>query len=354
MNHFGKTLILINAVILSVLPVSCGVFLGPDPDNSPRGIYDRIWNDFDETYALMDERKINWNAAYDKHVPPSGADERELFDACSALLKELDDPHVYLMSPFAFFNSGGRLDISGMEDFSLDVIKSGYLIGGGDSAGEGMFWYGTFASQPDVGYIYISGFAEGNVGIAQSQDWARAINGIIDTLSETKAIVLDIRGNRGGLPSNVDYIAGRFAAEKKDYVEVRTKNGPGRNDFSSPITHAITPAGTRYTKPIVLITNGQTISGGEWFTLALLTQDHVTHTGSATNGAFSLSLERPLINGWIYSVSVQKVTDMEGTCYEGTGIHPNAEHTITANVTETPPPATDAQLDHALGMTDSM
>jgi hypothetical protein len=349
MNRFGKMLVTINAVILSVLPVSCGVFLGPDPDNSPRGIFDRIWEDFDETYALMDVRGIDWDAEYNTYAPliSSGMGEEELFGVCSGLLGKLDDPHVYLMSPFKYFNSGGRFETDAIENFSLDVIKSNYLKGDGDSAGDGMFRYGTFESQDDVGYIYISGFAKGNTGTAQSQDWARAIDGIIDSLSGTKAIVLDIRGNRGGLQANVDYIAGRFAAGKKDYVEVRTKNGPGRNDFSSPITHTVTPAGTRYTKPIILITNGQTISGGEWFTLALRTQDHVTHTGSRTNGAFSLSLERSLINGWIYSVSVQKVTDMAGKCYEGEGISPDAEHAIDA-VTETPP--ADAQLDHALAL----
>jgi hypothetical protein len=354
MNRFGKMLVIINAAILSVLPASCGFFLGPDPDNSPRGIFDSIWKDFDETYALMDARGIDWDRAHDTYVKniTSGMSEQELFDVCSGLLGELDDPHVYLMSPFKYFYSGGRFETAVMEDFSLDVIKSNYLNGGGDSAGEGMFLYGTFESQDDVGYIHISGFAKGSTGTAQSQDWARAIDGIIDSLSGTKAIVLDIRGNRGGLQANVNYIAGRFAAGEKDYVEVRTKNGPGRNDFSSPITHTVKPAGTRYTKPIILITNGQTISGGEWFTLALRTQDHVTHTGSATNGAFSLSLERPLINGWIYSVSVQKVTDMQGNCYEGTGVSPDAEHAITAGVTKTPL-AADAQLDYALSVTDS-
>jgi hypothetical protein len=349
MNRFGKTLIIISAVILSVLPASCGVFLGPDPDDSPRGIFDRIWDDFNETYALMGEKDIDWDTAYDTYAPRSGMGERELFEACSGLLGVLNDPHVYLMSPFAYFNSGGRFDTSGIEPFSLDAVKE-YLDSGGVSVEGGMFLYGTFASKPDVGYIYISGFARGSTGTAQSQDWARAIDGIIDSLSEKKAIVLDIRRNRGGLQSNVDYIAARFAGEKKDYVEVRTKNGPGRNDFSSPITHAVTPAGTRYTNPVILITNGQTISGGEWFTLALRTQSHVIHTGSTTNGAFSLSLERALINGWIYSVSVQRVTDMEGNCYEGKGISP--EHIIDANIDETG--KKDTQLDHALGITDSI
>jgi hypothetical protein len=358
MNRFGKTLIVINAVILSVLAVSCGLFLGPDPGDSPREIFDQIWKDFDETYALMDIRGVDWDAAHTGYAPRiySGMGEQELFKVCSGLLGELRDPHVYLMSPFAYFNSGGRFDTSGIstiEPFSLDVIKGNYLDGGGSSAGEGMFLYGTFTSRPDVGYIYISGFAKGNTGTAQTQDWARDIDGIINTLSGTDALILDIRGNRGGLQSNVDYIAGRFAAGEKDYVEVRTKSGPGRNDFSSPVTHTVKPAGTRYAKPIVLITNKQTISGGEWFTLALRTQDHVTHTGSATNGAFSLSLERPLVNGWIYSVSVQKVTDMKGECYEGRGISPGAEHTIAAGITETPP-VVDAQLAYALTVAASI
>jgi C-terminal processing protease CtpA/Prc len=83
---------------------------------------------------------------------------------------------------------------------------------------------------------------------------------------------------------------------------------------------------------------------GEWLTLALRTQDHITHAGGTTNGAFSLSLERSLINGWIYSVSVQKVTDVNGICYEGIGITPeyavtNTEEEIAANK--------DAQLEYA-------
>jgi hypothetical protein len=346
MNRFGRALPLINAPLLAVLLLSCQVFLGPDPSGSPQGIFDRVWKDFDETYALMEVKGIDWDAQYDAYAPRiySGMDERELFAVCSGLLGELRDSHVYCMSPFAYSNSGGRFDTSGIEDFSLDLVRENYLANKGASAGEGMFWYGTFASQPGVGYLYISGFAKGSTGAAQSQDWAQAIDDVIGALSETRALILDIRGNRGGLQANVDHIAGRFAAEAKDYVEVRTKNGPGRNDFSSPITHTLKPAGTGYTKPIVLITNRQTISGGEWFTLALRTQAHVTHTGSATNGAFSLSLERSLVNGWIYSVSVQKVTDMEGNCYEGIGISPGAAK--PAGVTGT----VDGQLTYALSL----
>jgi C-terminal processing protease CtpA/Prc len=162
-------------------------------------------------------------------------------------------------------------------------------------------------------------------------------------------MILDIRGNRGGLPANVNYIASRFAACEKDYAKVSTKNGPGRGDFSSPVYFSVKPDGTRYTKPIFLITNAQTISAGEWFTLAMLSQDHVTHTGSATNGAFSLSLKRFLVNGWTYTVSVQIVRDMQGICYEDTGISPVSRHCIdntAANIAL----KIDDQLEYALSL----
>jgi C-terminal processing protease CtpA/Prc len=207
-----------------------------------------------------------------------------------------------------------------------------------------MFVYGILTQKPAIGYIYIAGFAKGETELG-SQDWVNAIDGIIDSVSPADGLIVDVRGNRGGLQANVDYIANRFASLQKDYVEVRTKNGTGRNDFSSPITHAIKPAGTGYTKPILLLTNKQTISGGEWFTLAMRSQPHVIHAGSTTAGAFSLSLERQLVNGWIYSISVQKVTDMDGACYEGIGIAPPV---ITANSAAALDSNRDDQLDYAL------
>ncbi|MDR0302410.1 MAG: S41 family peptidase [Treponema sp.] len=339
-----KIIIIISAAFLS----ACQVFLPSDPDNSPKGIFDRIWTDFDETYALMDVKGINWNETYKNFSPliSSRMSEQELFNVCANMLKTLNDAHVYIMSPFAFSNSGGRFDNVNKEPFSLEIVKK-YLNNGGNSAGDGMFLYGTFSSKPGVGYIYIAGFASGAVGAAQTQDWTKAIDGIVQSLADTDSLILDIRGNRGGLSANVDYIVGRFASTQKDYVEIRTKNGSGRNDFSSALSNAVKPAGIRYTKPIVLLTNKQTISGGEWFTLALRTQDHVTHAGGTTNGAFSLSLERSLTNGWIYSVSVQKVTDMNGKCYEGIGITP--EHEIT-NTDGEIAANKDSQLEYAMDL----
>lgn len=344
------TMLILAIIMLSL--TSCQVFLGPDPDNSPQGIFDRIWTDFDENYALMDVKVIDWNAVYQTYFPQIRSDMsgQKLFDICADMLKTLNDSHVNFSSPFAYANSGGIYDMKNADPFSLDAVKN-YLQNGGQFAGEEMFLYGTFSANPRIGYIYIAGFAQGDVGLAQSQDWSKAIDGIVESLAETDAVVLDLRGNRGGLISNVDYISSRFASEEKAYAEVQTKNGPGRNDFSASLPEIIKPNGSRYTKRTVLLTNKQTISGGEWFTLALRSQSHVVHTGGTSNGAFSLSLDRPLINGWRYTISVQKVTDMNGICYEGIGITPNAEH-VKYNTDAEIAAGIDTQLEYALSLCD--
>ena len=327
---------------------ACQLFLGPDPDNSPRGIFEHVWTDFNETYALFEHKGIDWNAVYKQFTPriSSNMDDRELFNVLAEMLKVLDDAHVILSSSFAFSNSAGWLESANIDPFSLDVIKT-YLTNGGTTTADGMFTYGTFSSNPEIGYIYIAGFVH-NEGIAATahQNWIRAIDGIVQSLSNTNSLILDNRSNWGGLPANVNFIASRFASTHKNYADIRTKNGPGRNDFSAPVYEEIRPDGTRYTKPIVLLTNSQTISGAEWFTLALRSQDHITHIGETTVGALSLSLDRPLINGWRYTVSVQIVRDMNGICYEGTGIAP--EH-IVVNTPDEIAAGKDSQLEFALG-----
>ena len=70
------------------------------------------------------------------------------------------------------------------------------------------------------------------------------------------------------------------------------------------------------------------MSAGEEFSMAMTSQPHVVQVGNHTCGVFSLSLERCLVNGWKYSISVQKVCDPQGNIPEGKGIIPAAENLI--------------------------
>jgi C-terminal processing protease CtpA/Prc len=232
------------------------------------------------------------------------------------MLGELNDAHVSLRTP----NNQWSSSEGGWGTFDYESIRN-YLKDGGNDRYTN-FLYDTFKSEPEIGYIHIESFTDFYSKPGDSQKWAEKINDITKSLAHTRAIVLDIRYNGGGDPWAMEYIAGRFAAKSKDYLIESVKNGPGPNDFSSPQTRIIKPAGTRYLKPIVLLTNGDSVSAAEWFTLALRTQEHVTHTGVTTHGAFSGRVERSMANGWLYRISPYRITDTKGNCYEGIGIPP--------------------------------
>jgi hypothetical protein len=325
----------VSILLILFLLSACDVFLGPEPDTSPGAVLYSLWNDFDKMHAYLDLRMSDneyssWHDVYynetngyrkqlqDLHP----VDDGKLFWLCTRMLEELDDAHVSLRAPnykWSSFGMGGgsltRANIEGLDN--------------GDSEQYTNFLYGTFPSdlysEPQIGYIHIVSFSRTGSELGDVQDWAEKINDIVKSLSHTGAIIIDVRYNGGGNSWAMEYIADRFSDKAKSYIKERAKNGPGHNDFSPPQTHFVKPAETRYTKPIVLLTNNWSVSAAEWFTLALRTQDHVTHAGTTTHGAFSARVERLMINGWIYNISPYLVTDMDDKCYEGVGIDPEIE-----------------------------
>jgi len=325
---------------LFALLSACQLFLGQDPDTSPEEVLKSLWNDFNNIHANLDFRMCN-NAKYDSWYDVyynkqngyalkinSDMSEESLFNVCANMLKELNDPHVGLYAPGKFASS--YYD-NNREDFNLATIR-GDLINNGNSDYLN-FLYGRFTAEPDIGYIYIALFTDEDFE-QNNKEWGKAINNILNSLANTNAIVLDVRSNRGGEIFAMEYIAARFATEQKDYLKARTKSGPGANDLSAPKIFTIKPIKaissslSNYTKPIILLTNRNSVSAAEWFTLALRTQKHVTHIGMPTCGAFSSRKDRRMINGWFYSISPERVTDMDGKYYEGIGISPDAEHII--------------------------
>lgn len=66
----------------------------------------------------------------------------------------------------------------------------------------------------------------------------------------------------------------------------------------------------------------------------------VTVIGEPTAGTLGGTHERELVNGWIYSLTYERVTDARGQSYAGTGIRPD--------VVQGSEPGRDAVLDRAL------
>ena len=343
-----KKKIMLLSVIFSL--TACNLLWIQEKEITPIQIFDDIWTDFRNLYSLFEQRAVNWEQVRDKFLPHISNDmtNMELFKVCSEMLNTLQDPHVSLITPFGQSKIENS-KYSSSDFFNFEKVKKEYLIDSGKNTGNERIWYGIInkeKTQKDIGYIHFTNFSAESFF---NESWIKDIDDIIKYISKTEFLIIDIRDSHGGFGYNMEYIASRFISEPKDYLVVRTKNGPGKNDFSAPITMTIRPADTRYVKPIVLLTNYETVSAGEWFTLALLTQRHVTHAGQPTMGAFSAFVTRTLQNGWRYTMSIQKITDMKGINYENKGISPSPEHTLD-NIDDSPQRNIDKQLEHALKM----
>lgn len=327
-----KKIKLINIIIfwiVSIIPLqACSFFYGKTPSLTYGEMFDSLWNDYNETYALFEVRNVDWDEQYQKCRPLISEDmnDKEYFEVLKKLLYPLKDSHVYVKTPFGSLNSGEDNVIP--DNFSLTEVCNQF-IENPKKYGNNIITYGTLKSDKDVGYIHIAAFSSGQTGINQKQDWASDIDMALDELENTRCMILDVRGNRGGLTGNVSRISGRFCAQEKVYAISRTKNGTDKNSFGPGVELEIKKNGNwQYTKPVILLTNAQTMSAGEEFSMAMKSQPHVIQVGNHTCGVFSLALERCLVNGWKYSVSVQKVTDPEGNTPEGKGIVPSAENLI--------------------------
>ena len=160
-------------------------------DNDPYGNFDALWSILDEHYCFFAYKDVDWQAVKAKYRCKIHDDitNRELFDLCSDMLKELQDGHTNLISSFDVsrywiweqypINYDERLIDEHYLNFNYrraSGIK--YQILGNNFA---YMYYGDFAS----------GIGDGNLDI------------ILNNLAASDGLIIDVRNNGGGYLTNV-------------------------------------------------------------------------------------------------------------------------------------------------------
>ena len=166
MKRFIKLFFILNVIFAFT---SCTFFYGKDADLSYQSMFDLLWEDYNETYALFEVRNVDWNAQYNLCKPMVREDmtDAEFFEVLKTLLYPLNDAHVYVKTPFASLNSGE--DQTPIDKFSLTEVCSQY-IQNPKKCGNNVITYGTLKTDNTVGYIHIAAFSSGQTGINQKQD----------------------------------------------------------------------------------------------------------------------------------------------------------------------------------------
>ena len=307
-----------------------------EPTNDPISNFESLWQTFHERYAVFDQRGVDWEALYDIYRPQvsKNTTDDELFDIITAMLGHLDDAHVSLMAAKRPFWSGHKEFRERTMDslFNLFVVKNNYLAGTLKVLNN-QYFYGK--TKENIGYLFISHL---------TGDPPTFLNDFLEENQESQGVIIDLRHNGGGDFTNGEVIASHFAGQKTLAFSATPKDGPGPNDYGETTEYYI-EGNDLFNKPIVVLTDGYTLSAGENLLLYLRVLPHVKVVGVNTAGAMGERLEKEMPNGWIYSISGQIIRAADQQIYEGPGVPPDI---YLLNTIETLNDETDLMLERAI------
>ena len=308
---------------------------------SPVANFDTLWSEYSLRYSFFELKHINWDSLYNVYRPQitGTTTNTQLFGIMSSLLSVLKDGHVNLFTPYGNYSYAGWYAGRPANFLGLNVIKNYLSTDYGATAG-GYMYYGKISTS--IGYIYI-----GPNLIGDYNAWSSAIDMIIDTLKDTKAIIVDIRNNGGGNDNLGNAVASRFADRQRIYAYSKWRiMGTNHSAFSDYIPISITPIGIHhYTKPVALLTNRHCFSSAEGTILMFKSLPNIISIGDTSGGGSGNPIILTLPNGWTYWVPrwIQFTADKK--IFEGIGLAPD----IVCNISPADSAASrDAILERAI------
>lgn len=260
--------------------------------NDPISNFESLWMTIDEHYCFFEQKGIDWDSVYRKYRPMVKDETNfvELYSICAAMLDELKDGHVNLVSTFnTSYYRKWWTDYP--QDFRLRTIEENYLdfnylTTNGIS-------YKVIADT--VGYMYYPSFSY-NIGEVN-------LDYILAFLHNTKGLIIDIRDNGGGNLTNIKTIVSRLIEKRVKGGQIQHKTGPGHNDFSEPYEYWYEPCDTSrhipyLNRPVAVLTNRSCYSAANDFVSVMKTLPNVEIIGARTGGGGGLPFNSEMPIGW--------------------------------------------------------
>lgn len=160
-----------------------------------------------------------------------------------------------------------------------------------------------------IGYIQIVSFMGGTTP-----------NEFVEALENTKntdSLILDLRGNTGGLLDNAVFIANMFIP-KGEIVEIIYRNGYKKSINANPDQRLLN-------KPIVVLVNGASASASEILSGALKDYKKAKLVGKKTFGKGLVQKVVPMPNKTGLNVTIARYLTPNGTDINKLGIKPDVE-----------------------------
>ena len=314
-----KTKIIIPILFLCILSACITEDI---PENSPKGNFQALWDIINTKYCFFEyknkEYGLDWDEVYQRYSNRLTDDmsNKELFQVLSEMLEELRDGHVNLIASHE--TSQFREWYDQYPTNFVDTIQRIYL--GKDYTTVAGIKYKIL--EDNIGYIYYGSFSS---GIGESN-----LDEVLNELSICDGLILDVRNNGGGLLTLSDRIASRFTNNKILTGYICYKQGPGRNDFSSPKSVYVTPSTdrVRWQKPVAVLTNRRSYSSTNDFVGKMKEMPNAIIIGDKTGGGSGLPFSSELPNGWSVRFSASPMYDPDMNHLEF-GISPDIKVDMT-------------------------
>ncbi|HWD87497.1 MAG TPA: S41 family peptidase [Mucilaginibacter sp.] len=171
--------------------------------------------------------------------------------------------------------------------------------------------------QGNTGYIKIKGFAPtDSAGKAMAQTALRFV-------SNSNALIIDVRDNMGGNPDMVSYLCGFFFAERVHLNDLYTRKDHSTQTFW---TTPDTILNSLKSIPLYVLTSHRTFSAGEEFTYDLQTQKRAIVIGETTGGGAHPVGPNDAGHGFTANIPFARaINPVTKTNWEKIGVKPDVE-----------------------------
>lgn len=169
-----------------------------------------------------------------------------------------------------------------------------------------------------IGYIRIQAF------VGEEEKFIKRFDRALEDLKESRALVIDVRGNGGGSDMLADMVNGRFVKEPViSSIDFWREEGTDRYKKSIGL---VMPRGPwTYEKPVAVLIDGGCASACEHFVSGAEATGRMLLVGTPTAGAGGGPTEVALPSGAVVLISRAIGIRACGVVFEGHGIPPHIE-----------------------------
>lgn len=351
------------------------------PSKERAEIFDEVWTTVRDNYLYEDFRGADWDALYDEYEPKvaSATSAEEFYQVVDDMIQELGDDHSRYLSPWEADEEddlmSGNTSYVGIGIFSrymTSTIQVVYVFPGSPAEESGLMRRdvitavdGLPITEDDADLSRIRGPAGSSVTLTVTSPGEptrevtltrRAINGkvlpssrrleaddsigylvipsfdpadmdelvavelseLLESETPLKGVIIDLRGNGGGLLDTMERIVGQFMTGRSGRYAART------NDRLM-----IPPRGALFedlkSMPLVVLVDGGSESASEMMTGALQDRGRAKVVGVPSAGNTETVYPYDYNDGSRLWVAEEGFQLLDGTTMEGTGVIPDEQ-----------------------------